>query len=160
MPNLAAQTWRRASVRPCRLTWGACCWLRTSLIYRDRCHATLMGKRLFIFMRAFFQKERAFKMLSRAILNSLYFSESRNHGQKDSHRFYCIFLMKYDCFHWTKKVHASVLKYMLCTARNEWKSKSYWFFMKNWQNKVIWEVSGKTDSTIVKNICTSALHGY
>lgn len=124
----------------------------TSLIYKDRCHATLREKRLFIFMRAFSQRERAFKMLSRAILNSLYFSESRNHGQKDSHRFYCIFLMKYDCFHWTKEVHASVLKYTLCTARSEWRCKSYWFFMKNWQNKVIfWEVSGKIDSTIVKS---------
>ena len=27
MPNLAAQTWRRASVRPCSLTWGSFCQL-------------------------------------------------------------------------------------------------------------------------------------
>lgn len=96
----------------------------TSLIYRDRC-ATRTEKRLFILMRAFSHRESAFKMLSRAVLNSLYFSESRNHGQSDSHRLYCAFLMKHDCFHWTKEVHASVSKHTLWTARNGWRSKSY-----------------------------------
>lgn len=51
--------------------------------YKDKCHAVLMEKEITHIYEIFFsRKKELFKMLSRTILNSLYFFVSRNHGPK------------------------------------------------------------------------------